>query len=147
MEARGAGPNLNPPEEGGFTIPDLPNYGGVVPTVFNGPSETIAPIAIQATTFGLKNDMIQQVQNSLSHVVDRVMKPNTSISTNFFACLHKHESEVGFSSDDALRHISSLFVSRSCQAECFDHFAKEFYQLLTNGKNLSRKILSHPSSD
>nr|GEV57573.1 reverse transcriptase domain-containing protein [Tanacetum cinerariifolium] len=30
----------------------------------NGPGGSIAPIAIQATNFGLKNDMIQQVQNS-----------------------------------------------------------------------------------
>nr|GEZ58517.1 reverse transcriptase domain-containing protein [Tanacetum cinerariifolium] len=30
----------------------------------NGRGSTIAPIAIQATNFGLKNDMIQQVQNS-----------------------------------------------------------------------------------
>nr|GEX23413.1 reverse transcriptase domain-containing protein [Tanacetum cinerariifolium] len=40
------------------------HYGGIMPTIFEWSGGPIASIAIQATNFGLKNDMIQQVQNS-----------------------------------------------------------------------------------
>nr|GEW18401.1 hypothetical protein [Tanacetum cinerariifolium] len=40
------------------------NYGGIMPTIIEWSGGPIAPITIQATNFRLKNDMIQQVQNS-----------------------------------------------------------------------------------
>nr|GEW90700.1 ribonuclease H-like domain-containing protein [Tanacetum cinerariifolium] len=45
-------------------VPDLQTMEELCQQTLNGRGEPIAPIAIQATNFGLKNDMIQQVQNS-----------------------------------------------------------------------------------
>nr|GEW24679.1 reverse transcriptase domain-containing protein [Tanacetum cinerariifolium] len=46
------------------TVPDLRTMEELRQPSLNGRGGPIAPIAIQATNFGLKNDMIQQVQNS-----------------------------------------------------------------------------------
>nr|GFA48736.1 reverse transcriptase domain-containing protein [Tanacetum cinerariifolium] len=46
------------------TLPDLRTIKELCQPSLNGRGGPIAPIAIQATNFGLKNDMIQQVQNS-----------------------------------------------------------------------------------
>nr|GEX41770.1 reverse transcriptase domain-containing protein [Tanacetum cinerariifolium] len=45
-------------------VPDLQTMEELCQPTLNGRGGPIAPIAIQATNFGLKNDMIQQVQNS-----------------------------------------------------------------------------------
>nr|GEW24798.1 reverse transcriptase domain-containing protein [Tanacetum cinerariifolium] len=45
-------------------VPDLRTMAELCPPTLNGRGGLIAPIAIQATYFGLKNDKIQQVQNS-----------------------------------------------------------------------------------
>nr|GEV22867.1 reverse transcriptase domain-containing protein [Tanacetum cinerariifolium] len=45
-------------------VPDLRTMEELCQPTLNGRGGPIAPIAIQATNFGLKNDMIQQVQNS-----------------------------------------------------------------------------------
>nr|GEV48658.1 reverse transcriptase domain-containing protein [Tanacetum cinerariifolium] len=45
-------------------VPDLRTMVELCHQSLNGRGGPIAPIAIQATNFGLKNDMIQQVQNS-----------------------------------------------------------------------------------
>nr|GEU74199.1 reverse transcriptase domain-containing protein [Tanacetum cinerariifolium] len=45
-------------------VPDLRTMEELCQPSLNGRGGPIAPIAIQATNFGLKNDMIQQVQNS-----------------------------------------------------------------------------------
>nr|GEU55036.1 reverse transcriptase domain-containing protein [Tanacetum cinerariifolium] len=45
-------------------VPDLRIIKELCQPTLNGRGGPIAPIAIQATNFGLKNDMIQQVQNS-----------------------------------------------------------------------------------
>nr|GEW29991.1 reverse transcriptase domain-containing protein [Tanacetum cinerariifolium] len=50
--------NGNPP------VPDLRTMEELCQPTLNGRGGPIAPIAIQAMNFGLKNDMIQQVQNS-----------------------------------------------------------------------------------
>nr|GEW55139.1 DNA-directed DNA polymerase [Tanacetum cinerariifolium] len=50
-----------PPAGGGdFPVPDLRTMEELFQPTLNGRGEPIAPIAIQATNFGLKNDMIQQ---------------------------------------------------------------------------------------
>nr|GEV33935.1 reverse transcriptase domain-containing protein [Tanacetum cinerariifolium] len=46
------------------SVPDLRTMEELCQPSLNGRGVPIAPIAIQATNFGLKNDMIQQVQNS-----------------------------------------------------------------------------------
>nr|GEV50887.1 hypothetical protein [Tanacetum cinerariifolium] len=45
-------------------VPDLRTMEELCQPTLNGRGGPTAPIAIQATNFGLKNDMIQQVQNS-----------------------------------------------------------------------------------
>nr|GEY75215.1 reverse transcriptase domain-containing protein [Tanacetum cinerariifolium] len=49
---------------GDLPIPNLQTMEELSQPSLNGRGGPIAPIAIQATNFGLKNDMIQQVQNS-----------------------------------------------------------------------------------
>nr|GEZ44392.1 reverse transcriptase domain-containing protein [Tanacetum cinerariifolium] len=49
---------------GDLPVPDLRTMEELCKPYLNGRGGLIAPIAIQATNFGLKNDMIQQVQNS-----------------------------------------------------------------------------------
>nr|GEU78472.1 reverse transcriptase domain-containing protein [Tanacetum cinerariifolium] len=51
-------------ENGDPPVPDLRTMEELCQPTLNGQGGPIAPIAIQATNFGLKNDMIQQVQNS-----------------------------------------------------------------------------------
>nr|GFB45338.1 reverse transcriptase domain-containing protein [Tanacetum cinerariifolium] len=45
-------------------VPDLRTMEDLCQPSLNGRGGPISPIAIQATNFGLKNDMIQQVKNS-----------------------------------------------------------------------------------
>nr|GEX08648.1 reverse transcriptase domain-containing protein [Tanacetum cinerariifolium] len=49
---------------GDLPVPDLRTMEELCQPTLNGRGRLIAPIEIQATNFGLKNDMIQQVQNS-----------------------------------------------------------------------------------
>nr|GEX16744.1 reverse transcriptase domain-containing protein [Tanacetum cinerariifolium] len=51
-------------ENGDLPVPHLRTIEELCQQTLNGRGEPIAPIAIQATNFRLKNDMIQQVQNS-----------------------------------------------------------------------------------
>nr|GEY54211.1 reverse transcriptase domain-containing protein [Tanacetum cinerariifolium] len=54
-----------PPAEGGdLPVPDLRTMEELCQPTLNGQGGPITSIAIQAMNFGLKNDMIQQVQNS-----------------------------------------------------------------------------------
>nr|GFD00031.1 reverse transcriptase domain-containing protein [Tanacetum cinerariifolium] len=55
-----------PPPNGGCDLPilDLRTMEELCQPTLNGRGGPIAPIAILAMNFGLKNDMIQQVQNS-----------------------------------------------------------------------------------
>ncbi|GJY87734.1 hypothetical protein Tco_0502362, partial [Tanacetum coccineum] len=65
MAANGAGIDGPPPAGGGdLLVPDLRTIEELCQPTLNGRGGLIAPIAIQAMNFGLKNDMIQQVQNS-----------------------------------------------------------------------------------
>nr|GFA19054.1 reverse transcriptase domain-containing protein [Tanacetum cinerariifolium] len=54
------------PPAGGGDLPvlDLRTMEELCQPTLNGRGGSIAPIAIQATNFGIKNDMIHQVQNS-----------------------------------------------------------------------------------
>nr|GEU94986.1 reverse transcriptase domain-containing protein [Tanacetum cinerariifolium] len=58
------GDNQPPPEGGDLPVLGLQTMEELCQPTLNGRSGPIAPIAIQAMNFGLKNDMIQQVQNS-----------------------------------------------------------------------------------
>ncbi|GKB18675.1 hypothetical protein Tco_0852598 [Tanacetum coccineum] len=65
MAANGVGNDGPPPAGGGdLPVPDLRTIEELCQPTLNGRGGPIAPINIQATNFGLKNNMIQQVQNS-----------------------------------------------------------------------------------
>ncbi|GJY50819.1 hypothetical protein Tco_0441666 [Tanacetum coccineum] len=62
MTANGVGGAGPPPAGGGgLPVPDLRTMEELCQPSLDGRGGPIAPIAILATTFGLKNDMIQQV--------------------------------------------------------------------------------------
>nr|GEW16377.1 reverse transcriptase domain-containing protein [Tanacetum cinerariifolium] len=56
--------DVPPPEGGDLPVPDLQTIEELCQPTLNGRGGPIALIEIQAKNFGLKNDMIQQVQNS-----------------------------------------------------------------------------------
>nr|GEU67280.1 reverse transcriptase domain-containing protein [Tanacetum cinerariifolium] len=64
MAANGNGDDGPPAGGGDLPVPDLRTMEELCQSTLNGWGGPVAPIAIQATNFGLKNDMIQQVQNS-----------------------------------------------------------------------------------
>nr|GEY04695.1 hypothetical protein [Tanacetum cinerariifolium] len=60
MATNGNNDNQPPPEGGDLPVPNLRTMEELCQPTLNGRGGPIAPIAIQATNFGLKNDMIQQ---------------------------------------------------------------------------------------
>nr|GEV12409.1 reverse transcriptase domain-containing protein [Tanacetum cinerariifolium] len=64
MATNGNGDDVPPPRGGDLPVLDLRTMEELCQPTLNGRGGPIAPIAIQATNFRLKNDMIQQVQNS-----------------------------------------------------------------------------------
>nr|GEV49970.1 reverse transcriptase domain-containing protein [Tanacetum cinerariifolium] len=81
-------------------VPDLRTMKELCQPSLNGRGGPITPIAIQATNFGLKNDMIQQVQNSCQfHGL-----PGDDANKHLDKFLHVTESiKVNRVTDDALR--------------------------------------------
>nr|GEX39659.1 reverse transcriptase domain-containing protein [Tanacetum cinerariifolium] len=79
---------------------DLRTMKELCQPTLNGRGGPIASIAIQATNFGLKNDMIQQVQNSCQfHGL-----PGDDANKHLDKFLHVTQSiEVNGVTDDALR--------------------------------------------
>nr|GEU74974.1 hypothetical protein [Tanacetum cinerariifolium] len=64
MANNGNGDDIPPAGGGDLPVLDLRTMEELCQPTLNGWGGPISPIAIQATNFGLKNDMIQQVQNS-----------------------------------------------------------------------------------
>ncbi|GJW96253.1 hypothetical protein Tco_0178061 [Tanacetum coccineum] len=62
MATNGNGDDGPPQAGGGLPVPDLRTMEELCQPTLNGRGGPIAPINIQANNFGLKNDMIQQVQ-------------------------------------------------------------------------------------
>nr|GEU45148.1 reverse transcriptase domain-containing protein [Tanacetum cinerariifolium] len=60
MATNGNGDDVPPPEGGDLPVPDLRIMEELCQPTLNGRGGPVAPTAIQATDFGLKNDMIQQ---------------------------------------------------------------------------------------
>nr|GEX41177.1 hypothetical protein [Tanacetum cinerariifolium] len=81
-------------------VPDLWTMEELCQPTLNGQGGPIAPITIQATNFGLKNDMIQQVQNSCQF--HRLLGDDANKHLDKF--LHVTQSiKVNGVTDDALR--------------------------------------------
>ncbi|GJX86854.1 hypothetical protein Tco_0337628, partial [Tanacetum coccineum] len=92
MAANGAGGAGPPPAGGGgLPVPDLRTMEELCQPSLDGRGGPIAPIAIQATTFGLKNDMIQQVQNSCPF-----RGPGDDANKHFDKFLHVTQSMTPF---------------------------------------------------
>ncbi|GKA04636.1 reverse transcriptase domain-containing protein [Tanacetum coccineum] len=86
----------------------------------NGRGGPIAPIAIQATNFGLKNDMIQQVQNSCPF-----RGPGDDANNHLDKFLHVTLSmKVNGVSDDALRLCLFPYSLQHRAAEWFDRLPR-----------------------
>nr|GEV73751.1 reverse transcriptase domain-containing protein [Tanacetum cinerariifolium] len=85
---------------GDLPVPDLRTMEELCQPSLNGRGGPIALIAIQATNFGLKNDMIQQVQNSCQfHGL-----PGDDANKHLNKFLHVTQSiKVNGVADDALR--------------------------------------------
>ncbi|GJS23229.1 reverse transcriptase domain-containing protein [Tanacetum coccineum] len=100
MAANGNGDDGLPPAGGGLPVPDLRTMEELCQPTLDGRGGPIAPINIQATNFGLKNDMIQQVQNSCQfHGL-----PGDDANKHLDKFLHVTQSiKVNGVTDDALR--------------------------------------------
>nr|GEX43902.1 reverse transcriptase domain-containing protein [Tanacetum cinerariifolium] len=87
-------------ENGDPPVPDLRTMEELCQPTLNGQCGPIATIAIQETNFGLKNDMIQQVQNSCQfHGL-----PSDDANKHLDKFLHVTQSiKVNGVTDDALR--------------------------------------------
>nr|GFA77418.1 reverse transcriptase domain-containing protein [Tanacetum cinerariifolium]GFA77465.1 reverse transcriptase domain-containing protein [Tanacetum cinerariifolium] len=87
-------------ENGDPPVPDLRTMKELCQPTLNGRGGPIAPISIQATNFRLKNDMIQQVQNSCQfHGL-----PSDDANKHLETFLHVTQSiKVNGVTDDALR--------------------------------------------
>nr|GEY50499.1 reverse transcriptase domain-containing protein [Tanacetum cinerariifolium] len=105
-------------------VPDLRTMEELCQPTLNGRGGPIAPIAIQATKFGLKNDMIQQVENSCQF--HGLSGDDANKHLNKF--LHVTQSiKVNGVTDDALRlHHDTInaaaggtFMKRRPE-ECYD---------------------------
>nr|GEU29922.1 reverse transcriptase domain-containing protein [Tanacetum cinerariifolium] len=94
------GDNQPPSEGGDLPVPDLRTMDELCQPTLNGEGGPIAPTAIQATNFGLKNDLIQQVQNSFQF--HRLSCDDANKHLDKF--LHVTQSiKVNGVTDDALR--------------------------------------------
>nr|GEX52209.1 reverse transcriptase domain-containing protein [Tanacetum cinerariifolium] len=87
-------------ENGDLPVPDHRTMEELCQPSLNGRGGPIAPIAIQETNFGLKNDMIQQVQNSCQfHGLS-----SDDANKHLDKFLHVTQSiKVNWVTDDALR--------------------------------------------
>ncbi|GKA19517.1 reverse transcriptase domain-containing protein [Tanacetum coccineum] len=116
MAANGAGDDGPPPAGGGAPVPDLRTMEELCQPSLNGRGGPIAPIAIQATNFGLKNDMIQQVQNSCPF-----RGPGDDANKHLDKFLHVTQSmKVNGVSDDALCLHLFPYSLQDRAAEWFD---------------------------
>nr|GEW00003.1 hypothetical protein [Tanacetum cinerariifolium] len=99
MATNGNDDDAPPPEGGDLPVPDLRTMEELRQPTLDGQGGPIAPIAIQATNFGLKNDMIQQVQNSCQfHGL-----PGDDVNKHLDKFLHFTQSiKVNGVTDDAL---------------------------------------------
>nr|GEZ56602.1 reverse transcriptase domain-containing protein [Tanacetum cinerariifolium] len=100
MATNGNGDNQPPPEGSDLSVPDLRTMEELCQLTLNGRGGPISLIAIQSTNFRLKNDMIQQVQNSCQfHGL-----PGDDANKHLDKFLHVTQSiKVNGVTDDALR--------------------------------------------
>nr|GEW75331.1 reverse transcriptase domain-containing protein [Tanacetum cinerariifolium] len=105
----------------GYMCSRPPDYEGIVPAIFEWSGGPIDPISIQAMNFGLKNDMIQQVQNSCQfHGL-----PGDDANKHLDKFLHVTQSiKVNGVTDDALRLYLFPHSLTHHVTAWFDHFPR-----------------------
>nr|GEV11081.1 reverse transcriptase domain-containing protein [Tanacetum cinerariifolium] len=106
---------------GDIPVPDLRTMKELCQPSLNGRGGPIAPIDIQAKNFGLKNDMIQQVQNSFQfHGL-----PGDDANKHLDKFLHVTQSiKVNGVTDDALRLYLFPHSLTYRATDWFDHLPK-----------------------
>nr|GEY06751.1 reverse transcriptase domain-containing protein [Tanacetum cinerariifolium] len=125
MAANGNGDNLPPYKGGDLLVPDLRTMEELCQPTLNGRCGPITPIAIQATNFRLKNDMIQQVQKSCPF-----RGPGDDANKHLDKFLHVTQSmKVNGVSNDALR---LYLFPYSLQHRVAEWRPKECYDLIEN---------------
>nr|GEV75665.1 reverse transcriptase domain-containing protein [Tanacetum cinerariifolium] len=125
-------------------VPDLQTMEELCQPSLNGRGGLISPIAIQATNFGLKNDMIQQVQNSCQfHGL-----PGDDANKHLDKFLHVTQSikENGVTNDvlhlhlfpHSLTHHSTAWFDRLPRnsINIFEQMAKMFLATIGNTQNV-----------
>nr|GEX19623.1 reverse transcriptase domain-containing protein [Tanacetum cinerariifolium] len=116
---------------GDLPVPDLWTMQELCQPSLNGRGGPIAPIAIQATNLGLKNDMIQQVQNSCQfHGL-----PGDDANKHLDKFLHVTQSvKVNGVTDDAFRlHLFPHSLTHHATGGTFmKGRPKECYDLIKN---------------
>nr|GEY57904.1 reverse transcriptase domain-containing protein [Tanacetum cinerariifolium] len=115
--------NQPPPEGGGLPVLDLRTIEELCQPTLNGRGGPIAPISIHATNFGLKNDMIQQVQNSCPF-----RGPGDDANKHLDKFLHVIKSmKVNGVSDDALRLYIFPYSLQHRVVKWFDHLPRNSF--------------------
>nr|GEV53481.1 reverse transcriptase domain-containing protein [Tanacetum cinerariifolium] len=123
MATNGNSDNQPPLEGGDLPVADLRIMEELCQPTLNGRGGPITLIAIQATNFGLKNNMIQQVQNSCQfHGL-----PGDDANKHLDKFLHVTQSiKVNGVSDDALRLYLFPHSLKHHTTAWFDHFPRNF---------------------
>nr|GEU58703.1 reverse transcriptase domain-containing protein [Tanacetum cinerariifolium] len=106
---------------GDLQVPNLQTMEELYQPSLNGQGGPISPIAIQETNFGLKNDMIQQVQNSCQfHDL-----PGDDANKHLDKFLHVTQSiKVNGVTDDALRLYLFAHSLTHQATDWFDHLPR-----------------------
>nr|GEU32507.1 reverse transcriptase domain-containing protein [Tanacetum cinerariifolium] len=151
---------LGPAGNGDPPVPDLRTMKELCQPSLNGQGGPIAPIAIQATNFGLKNDMIQQLRNEITNFrqrpdeslfkaweryklsIDRCPKHNmlpvTQIDTFYNELTLRHRNTINVAT--AQRSESSSSITSSSDLEIIALKA----EMAKINKNLMRPPLAKP---
>nr|GEW94406.1 reverse transcriptase domain-containing protein [Tanacetum cinerariifolium] len=122
------GDDVPPPGGGDLRLPDLRTIEELCQPTLNGRGGPIAPIAIQATNFGLKNDMIQQIQNSCQFY--GLLGDDANKHLDKF--LHVTQSiKVNGVTDDALR-LHRDTINAAAGGTFMKRLPEECYNLIEN---------------
>ncbi|GKA86579.1 hypothetical protein Tco_0808290 [Tanacetum coccineum] len=122
MAANGNGDDGLPLAGGGLPVLNLQKMEELCEPSLNGQGGPIAPIAIQAMNFGLKNDMIQQVQNSCLF-----RGPSDDTNKHLDKFWHVTQSmKVNRVSDDALRLYLFPYSLQHRAAKWFDRLTRNY---------------------
>ncbi|GJR73437.1 reverse transcriptase domain-containing protein [Tanacetum coccineum] len=120
MATNGNGDDGPPLAGAGLPVPNLQTMEELCQLSLNGRGRPIAPIAIQATNFRLKNDKIQQVQNLCPF-----RGPGDDANKHLDKFLHVTQSmKVNRVSDDALSLYLFPYSLQHRTAEWFDHLPR-----------------------